>query len=134
MKRKKLPNLSSLKKKADTLFSTYIRTKAADHGGIVQCYTCPNEYPIKQIQNGHFVSRTHLSTRWLEENCRPQCMACNVWRRGHYDVFSRNLVKEMGVDILDELNRLKNETKQMKRNDYNELIENLKEKIKDLTL
>lgn len=35
----------------------------------------------------------------------------------------------MGVDILDKLNRLKNETKQMKRADYDKLIADLKEKL-----
>lgn len=130
MKKKKLPTPKKLKEKADKLMSEYIRRKYANKDGFTRCYTCDSPHPWKEIQNGHFVSRTHLSTRWDEDNCRPQCMACNVWRRGNYDVYSLRLIEEKGVGILEELNRRKNEIKQMKRVDYNELIEDLQEKLK----
>ena len=29
------------------------------------------------MQNGHFISRQYLSTRYDERNCRPQCWFCN---------------------------------------------------------
>lgn len=128
----KKPKISTLKKKADTLFSIYIRLRYANDEGYVTCYTCGNTHFWKEIQCGHFVRRTHLSTRWKSKNARPQCMACNVWRRGHYDVFSLRLVEECGVGILEELNRLKNEVCKMGIPAYKELIEKLKDKIDKL--
>lgn len=126
--RQKTPK--QLKKKADELFSKYIRLKYSDFEGVASCYTCGDRRPWKELQNGHFVSRVHLSTRWDEENCRIQCYACNYLRRGHYDEFSRLLIKEKGVDILEELNRRKNTLKTMKRADYETLIEDLTFKLK----
>lgn len=128
---KKKPTVKKLKDRADKLFSQYIRLKYSE-GGLTGCYTCSTRLPWKEMQNGHFVSRVHLSTRWDEDNCRPQCMPCNVWRRGHYDEFSRNLINEMGPSILDELNRRKNKAKPMKRADYELLIEGLETKLSNL--
>lgn len=122
---------SKLKKKADELFSRYIRLKNSKNGKTT-CYTCKAVADWKEHQCGHFVSRVHLSTRWDEDNARVQCFACNIWRKGNYDEFSRNLVKEMGPSILDELNARKNAIKSMKRYDYELLIDDLKEKIANL--
>ena len=60
-----------LKKKADAIFSTYIRLKYADENLDVQCFTCDKVLPYKKIQNGHFYSRGILSLRYDEQNCRP---------------------------------------------------------------
>ena len=131
MKKSKKPRISTLKKKADTLYSQWLRQSNADHAGMVQCYTCPQSYHWKAMQCGHFVSRTHTSTRWYEKNTKPQCMSCNVWRRGNSDVYALNLVKEYGVGILKELNDLKNTTVKMKAQDYLDLITDLTNKLKE---
>ena len=127
--KKKTP--AQLKKKADQLFSIYIRKKYAEDG-YVACYTCNKKHPIAEMQCGHFVRRVHLATRWSEKNCRPQCFACNVWKRGCYDEFARNLVLECGPEILDELNRQKNQTVKMTVSKYNKLIDDLINKIAKL--
>jgi hypothetical protein len=33
--------------------------------------------PIAKIQNGHYISRAHMGTRFMEDNCRPTCPKCN---------------------------------------------------------
>jgi len=73
-----------LKKKLDTIFSTYIRLKYADEDLNVKCFTCDKVYHYKKIQNGHFYSRSILSLRWDEQNCRPQCYGCNIVRSCNY--------------------------------------------------
>ena len=67
----------NLRDDCDTVFSLYIRHKYANSDGHVKCYTCPKVLPITQMQNGHYISRANLSTRWLENSCRPQCPRCN---------------------------------------------------------
>jgi len=126
LKKKKL---STLKKKADALFSRYIRRKY-EKNGLISCYTCGMRHEFKRIQCGHFVSRTHTSTRWLEENARAQCFACNVWKRGNYDVFSLKLVEENGIEFLRYLQRKKNEVVRMRLRDYEALIKDLEDKLK----
>ena len=90
--------LSWYKKKLDALFSQYIRRKYADKEGQVKCYTCSFKKLWKELQNGHWIPRNNLATRFSEENCRPQCVACNLYQRGRPDVFAVNLIKE-GVDL-----------------------------------
>jgi hypothetical protein len=115
---------AQLKKKCDQLFSLYIRRKYSK-SGMVKCYTCDSEHPVSEIQCGHFVRRVHLSTRWDEHNCRPQCFSCNVWKRGNYSEFAVRLQRE-DPNILEELAQKKNRTCQMKKGDYENLIESLK--------
>ena len=98
MKKKlKKKSVSKLKKELDSVFSKYIRHKYSKNG-LVACYTCGVVKPIKQMQNGHFQSRKHLSTRWSEDNCRPQDVGCNVFKYGEQYKFGEKLKKE-GIDV-----------------------------------
>ena len=96
---KNQPTQAKLKKAFDSVFSKYIRQKYADDNGMVHCYTCSTVKHWKEIQNGHWIPRNNLATRFSEENCRPQCVACNLFQKGMPDVFAVNLIKE-GVDIV----------------------------------
>ena len=58
---------NKLKKELDMVFSLFIRAKYPK-----VCYTC--KATDKTLQCGHFITRNHLATRWLESNCRPQCL------------------------------------------------------------
>lgn len=121
----------TLKEKADKLFSEYIRRKNSIDGKTT-CFTCGSVAPWKEQQCGHFISRVHLSTRWDEENVRVQCFPCNVWRRGNYSEFAKNLVRDEGPEILEKLSKKRAQTKKMGIGDYRELIESLKKKISNL--
>lgn len=98
-----MKSLSKLKKKLDTVFSQYIRQKYADQNGMVKCYTCSTVKHWKEMQNGHWIPRNNLATRFSEENCRPQDVGCNMFQQGRPDVFAVNLIKE-GID-LEELQK-----------------------------
>ena len=107
-KKKKAESVTTLKKKLDAIFSLYIRQKYADDSGNVECYTCGVVKPIKAIQNGHFWSRSHLSVRWDEDNCRCQCSGCNVFKHGNYIVYTTKLLNEIGEEEFDKLWQKKN--------------------------
>ena len=72
------------------------------------------------IQNGHFISRASRILRWDEDNCRPQCYACNCHRYGQQYIFAQNLNKEFGYDKAAEL--LQKSRQLIKQADF-ELIE-----------
>jgi hypothetical protein len=78
----------------DYIFSQYIRNKYADKNGVVECYTCGGKHAISDIQCGHFMGRSNLTTRWLEANCRPQCMECNYLKTGNIEEFENKLNEE----------------------------------------
>ena len=86
---------SKLVKQLDTIFSIYIRRKNSVND-IATCFTCGKEDHYKKLQNGHFQSRRHYSTRWDETNCQVQCAGCNVFKFGEQFIFSQNLDIKFG--------------------------------------
>ena len=123
---------SKLVKKLDAVFSKYIRWKYADHNGYVECYTCGTFKHVKEMQCGHFMSRRHYSTRWSEDNTRPQCVKCNMFEQGNQYIFGKKLEAELGEDF-NKLLRLKNQTAKYSKADYEYLIDLYKDKLKLLT-
>lgn len=121
-----------LKKKADAIFSTYIRLKYADENLNVQCFTCDKVLPYKKIQNGHFYSRGILSLRYDEQNCRPQCYGCNIAKSGNYIEYYKRLEKEIGKGGMDYLEYKRHQTKKMGKLDYQELIDLYTQKVAEL--
>lgn len=110
-------------KKLDQVFSLYIRQKYSDHFGMTRCYTCDRQLHYKDLQNGHYISRGHMATRWGEDNCRPQCVACNVFRNGNYTEYSYRLLKEIGEEGVDALMKKKKEIRQWSIPELKEMIE-----------
>lgn len=81
--------------KLDKVFSIYIRRRYADND-VAECFTCGKQDHWKKLQNGHFQSRKHYSTRWDETNCQVQCAGCNVFRYGEQYIFSERLDQKYG--------------------------------------
>lgn len=130
-KRKALP-LPSLIKKLDRVFSKYVRMNHADTTGTVQCVTCGNLMHWKEAHAGHFVSRRHMSVRWNELNVHPQDAACNTFRDGALDEYSRYIIDTYGLDIFENLLRMKHQTKKWSRSELEELINEYSAKVKQL--
>jgi hypothetical protein len=88
----------SLVEKLDKVFSIYIRRRYAIND-IAKCVTCGKEDHWSKLQNGHFMSRKHLSTRWNEDNCQVQCAGCNVFRYGEQYKFSLYLGDKLSEQL-----------------------------------
>lgn len=123
-------SLIKLRDKLDKVFSLYIRQKYADDNGNVACYTCGNVKHWKEMQCGHFVSRRHLCTRFDLDNCRVQCVGCNVFNQGNTPVFAQKLLTDKGLKIIDELLEKSKGTCKFTRSDYEELIKYYQIKLK----
>ena len=128
--------ISKLKKDLDTIFSIFIRLRSSNEYGYCQCFTCGKvgHYKTGGMQNGHFQSRKHLSTRFDEENCQVQCVACNMYRQGEQFKFGINLDSKYGEGTAEELEILARTTLKISRVEYEEqiryyklIVENLKE-------
>lgn len=94
-KRKKI-KVSTLKKKADAVFSRFIRQRDRNAMGEGVCYTCYRTAPWKKLQCGHFVPRQYLATRYSEINCHSQCYACNMLYNGQPSSYASRLELEFG--------------------------------------
>lgn len=125
--------MKKLVKKLDAVFSQYTRWKYADDNGYVECYTCGVVKPVKEMQCGHFQSRKHRSTRWHEQNTRPQCVKCNMFSQGEQYIFGQKLEAELGKEAVEDLIRLSKSTVKMGKIDLELMIDDYKEKLKELT-
>ena len=116
--------VSKLKKELDKLFSLNIRLReATEYEGLVQCFTCGIVRHYKEgMQNGHFQSRKHLSTRFDEENCQVQCVKCNVYAWGEQYKFALALDSKYGEGKAEELQHLARTTLKISRIEYEEKI------------
>lgn len=128
-KEKRENHLPTLIKKLDTIFSLYIRNKFKNQDGTVTCFTCYNRHPLKEIQNGHYVRRANMNTRFDERNCRPQCFKCNVWYRGNYAQFTDHLLEIYGEEWLRELIADGRKIKKWTSQELKDLIKFYQEKI-----
>lgn len=125
---------STLVKKLDKIFSIWIRSKDADHTGMVDCFTCGVTKNWKyEIDAGHFQSRGKYETRWNEQNVKPQCKRCNGFRGGEQYRFAKNLDALYGEGTAEWLEfesnqpaRFTNDELLVKIKHYTELVKSLK--------
>lgn len=130
IKKPKKPTVSKLKKKLDIIFSQYIRLRDADPSGFVYCCTCGKKLFWKEAQNGHWISRNVLITRYNENNCHAQCVGCNMFsENGKPHLHELFIVDHHGADIRDNLLELSKKTYLLKAVDYKQSIERIKGEV-----
>jgi len=88
----KTKSISQLKKKADSVFSKWIRNRDK------RCYTCKKGLAE---QCGHYISRSYLYLRYDETNCHGQCVSCNVFKNGNLPVYALRLIDDYGMELLE---------------------------------
>lgn len=122
-KEKSLGFINSVKKKlhkqAWGLMSEVVRREAK---GV--CFTCGKVGNWKEMHCGHF---KHGKLDFDFRNLKSQCPKCNTYESGKLDVYGIKLVREYGIEFVNQL-----EVDAWKKgNDYS--IEELKEIIRYLT-
>lgn len=120
---KKIKKSVDYKAKLDKVFSLYIRLKYSDANGYCKCISCNKIHFYKDIQNGHYMSRRYMSTRFDENNCRPQCVACNIFNQGNIQMYRIGLINQIGeqsVNIVEV--KAKTSVKRYSDFEYKELI------------
>jgi len=122
----KVKTQAQLKKELDHIFSIYIRQKFSDTNGNNTCYTCGKAGTIKTMQNGHFVSRQYLATRWSEDNCRIQCSGCNIFGNGKPLDFEERLKKDLGEEYVEKMKASRHISLKLDRHWYTAEIEKYK--------
>lgn len=125
---KKQKTIKQLKAKAWELFSLYIRYKYSKDG-LCTCYTCGKKVSIKQAQAGHGISGRGNAILFDENIVRPQCLHCNVFLHGNYQIFVPKLIREIGQNMYEELERQSHLPVKRDRTYYEDLIEELKVKL-----
>ena len=73
-----------------------------------------------------------MATRYNEQNCSSQCVACNMFRGGEQFRFAMNLDAKYGEGTAQELEFLARQTVKFTRVDYEEKIGYYKDAVKNL--
>jgi hypothetical protein len=121
-------------KKADILFSQIVKKRGElqlNSNGFCRCYTCDVIKLASEMDCGHFEKRGDYSTRWTEENSRPQCRKCNRDLYGNLEEFAKRLELEM-PGIVEELKKLANTPIRLTSGFMDEVIEALQKRLKEL--
>ena len=128
---RKPKTIAKLHDEAATLLQKLVKLKAADDNGYCKCVTCGTVEHWSKMDGGHFISRRSLATKLLEENIHPQCKGCNGFRAGNMIEYTTYMIDTYGREFVDELRQKKHEIKKFTRSELEELIKELKERVKD---
>jgi hypothetical protein len=114
-------------KAAQMVFNKYIRLR--DHG--LNCISC--DKPAKKENCGHYYSQGgHSNVRFDEDNCHLQCEHCNTYLSGNLLNYHIGIERRIGAEKLIELQGRAHLEKRWGKEELSELIQNYKQKIKDL--
>ena len=64
--------------------------------GVFRCIACGKIKPLPQADCGHFHSRTHMGTRFDEDNCNAECRYCNRFSADHLIGYREHLLSKIG--------------------------------------
>lgn len=117
--------------KLDEVFSLYIRQRDSVNGA-GWCISCGCQVNVKEADNGHYIDRKHMATRFNENNCNIQCKSCNQFKKGNIEQYRKRLIRKIGEEAVVELEALRNTMVKYSQTEINELIIVYKQKIKDL--
>ena len=129
---KKSPSLSALVERLDKVFSKYIRLRDAMPSGLFRCISCGKIKPIGQADCGHFHSRTHMSTRFDEDNCHAECRYCNRFSADHLIGYRENLIRKIGEQRFLLLEVKAHETRKWSHFELEQLVKYYKALVEKL--
>lgn len=124
-------SLSVLIHECDDVFSKYIRLKYSING-YCSCFICSKRMKISEAQNGHFIPRDQMQTRYDEVNCHVVCEECNCYDPEHQHKYSVRLIYEYGYEVVENLKMSSNSLRKFMRHELIEMIEGFKLRIKQL--
>lgn len=121
-----------LKEKLDRVFSHFIRLRDSNKDGYCRCISCGAIVFWKEIQNGHYVNRGHMGTRFNEKNCNSQCIRCNMFDEGNNIGYTRGLINKYGIKVISELEVKKHSISKLTPVEYEILINHYSDEVKRL--
>ena len=129
---RKKPTRSKIVAQLDTVFSIWVRSSGADHAGRASCYTCGKVQPWKEMDAGHFQTRSKYSTRWDEQNVKPQCKHCNMTNGGHQYEFALQLDRDYGPGTAEQVLRRSNGLRTFSSKELQEMTALYRERLRSI--
>ncbi|MCQ9120972.1 protein NinG [Rodentibacter pneumotropicus] len=124
----RLRSRSEWLKEAQSVFNKFIRLRDKDE----PCISC-GRYHQGQWHAGHYRSVGACpELRFCELNVHKQCAPCNDHKSGNVIEYRINLVKKIGADKVEWLERQDHDPKKYTIEDCKEIIQYYKAKVKEL--
>lgn len=132
MKKKSIP---SLKEELLILQSQWVKLYYSSGSGFANCFTCDTSMNIKSdfCQTGHCFSKSgYPALQFVIFQQMPQCKHCNDGLNGNEEVFKQRLKIFIGEEKFSYLEAHKNDTVKLDRSILESLINDFKNKLKEL--
>lgn len=118
--------VTELLKLAEIVFNRWIRKRDSYSDGTFKCITCGEWKSIKDMDAGHFYSKTYAATRFDEDNVHSECSYCNRIDPNHMIGYRINLVVKIGEDRVERLRSIHKSSKKWTREELLEIIKKYK--------
>lgn len=127
IKKKELMSKSDYIKILQILVNKYVRKRDGNF-----CISC--DKPVNgKIDCGHFFSvGNYPSVRFDLRNLNSQCIRCNQYNGGSLHEYRKNLIKKIGQEEFDELDKLAHQNRQFDLEEIKEMIKKYKELTKSI--
>jgi hypothetical protein len=123
-------------KEVDKWFSMFVRLRDAEQ----PCICC--QAPLLSTGDiptlgggydaGHFVTRSHMATRWDEVNVNAQRKHCNRYKGGNVIGYREGLKLRYGIEEVERLEALRHTVKKFQKHELVALAEYYKQKYNEL--
>lgn len=117
-----LMTLQDYIKIAQSIFNSYInlRDKGKD------CISCFK--PIKgRVNASHYYNaNNHWNVRFNEDNVHSSCITCNQYLSGNLIEYRKGLINRIGIERLEKLDQIANETRKFTIDEVKEIAEKYK--------
>ena len=107
-KRLSKKNKRKLYSELDGLFQRNRVLEETDDDGYGNCWSCGKNlfYRGRDSQGGHFLPKSvtgYHPMRWNKDNCHLQCSGCNNYKSGNIVEYRKKMVKEYGLEYVEEM-------------------------------
>lgn len=123
-----LMTLSDYTKILQQLVNKYVRMR--DIGK--PCISCEKQITGKTDAGHLFSVGNYPSVRFDLRNLAAQCITCNQFNGGNIHEYRKNLIKKIGISDFEDLERKAHETRKFSIPEIKEMIEEFKQKIKNI--
>ena len=129
-----MPKTKTIRKIVDecaVLLQKLRRLESADEDGNCTCVTCGNVKHWKEMDGGHWISRTYTIHKLNPNNIHAQCKGCNRFDHKIHDDYTLWMIDNYGMEFVEEMNATKHEPKKYARDEIEAMKYILKERIKE---
>lgn len=119
--------------RAAVLLQKLVRLKAADDAGYCSCVTCGVRGHWKEMQGGHFISRTFKRWKCDERNVHPQCKGCNGFgmKYGNAEAeYMSYMMGRYGLETVQHMLSTRRDITKYSRDEVEEMQAEFKREIK----